>query len=51
MYERFVYPERSFVLKIIFVIEFVKLFSYYLASPVKKQNIYEKQKLPKNPFV
>jgi len=41
MYERFVYPESRFVFKIVFVIEFAKLFSYYLASPVKKQNLWK----------
>jgi len=42
MYERFVYPESSFVLKIVFIIEFAKQFSYYLASLVEKQKNYGK---------
>ncbi len=42
MYERFVYFESSFVFKIVFVIEFVKLFSYYLASLFEKQKTYGK---------
>jgi len=42
MYESFVYPESRFVFKIVFIIEFTKHFSYYLASPVEKYIIYEK---------